>query len=92
MQTQPQDKHDKAREELEHQQLSALISKHVMLTLGRPGDLCRVQVRRLWQDHYRVNVFVGADIASAKVAHSYFLVADADGNIINSAPDISKLY
>jgi hypothetical protein len=46
----------------------------------------------LWEDHYRVNVFVGVDAASAKVANSYFLVADIDGNILTSTPKITRQY
>jgi hypothetical protein len=79
----------------ENQQLSqraAVIADYVMDALGLPGDLHRVQVRPLWQDHYRVNVLVGVDAASAKVAHSYFLVADSAGTIIASTPKIRKEY
>jgi hypothetical protein len=63
-----------------------------MNRLGQPNDLQRVQVRRLWEDHYRVNVLVGADAASVKVAHSYFLVADSDGTILTSVPTIARRY
>jgi hypothetical protein len=61
-------------------------------TLGAPGDLLQVQVRLLWADHYRVNVFVGLDAASARVANSFFLVADSDGNITASTPKITRQY
>ncbi len=71
---------------------AAVIGKQVLRALGRPGDLQRVQVRPLWEDHYRVNVLVGVDAGSAKVAHSYFLVADGDGNIIACTPRISRRY
>ncbi len=92
MQTQQPDKQAREREKQERQQRHALIGKHVMHTLGQPGDLRRVQVRRLWEDHYRVNVLVGVDAASAKVAHSYFLVTDSAGNIVASTPRIRKQY
>ena len=72
--------------------LNALIGEQVMHTLGEPRDLLRVQVRRLWKNHYRVNVFVGPDAASAKVGQSYFLQADGDGNIVQSTPTITKHY
>ena len=75
----------------EPQQLSAEIGKHVLRTLGRPGGLHQVQVRPLWPEHYRVNVFVG-DAASARIAHSYFLVADSDGNVVKSIPGITRQY
>jgi hypothetical protein len=42
--------------------------------------------------HYRVNVFAGADAVSARVAHSYFIVTDNDGNIVASPPRITRRY
>jgi len=39
-----------------------------------------------------VNVFVGIDAASAKVVHSFFLTADANGRVLASTPAITKLY
>ena len=68
---------------------NTLIGEQVIHTLGQPDGLQRVQVRPLWEDHYRVNVLVGADAASAMIAHSYFVEADADGNIIESTPKIA---
>ena len=68
---------------------NTLIGEQVIHRLGQPDGLQRVQVRPLWQDHYRVNVLVGANAASALIAHSYFVEADADGNIIESTPKIA---
>ena len=70
----------------------ALIGEQVLHALGEPGDLLRVQVRQLWPDRYRVNVCVGADAASVTVADSYFLQVDGDGNIVASAPKITRRY
>jgi hypothetical protein len=70
----------------------AVIARYVMAALGQPGDLHRVDVRRLWDNRFRVNVFVGGDAASARVANSYFLVADGSGNIIESRPEITRQY
>jgi hypothetical protein len=39
-----------------------------------------------------VNVFVGDDAASLKVAHSYFLQADGDGRVLTSSPAITRAY
>jgi hypothetical protein len=72
--------------------LNDLIGQHLMHALGNPGSLLKVQVKHLWSDHYRVNVLVGADAASAKVAHSYFLEADDNGNITASTPAITRKY
>jgi hypothetical protein len=92
MSTQQQEIEHKVQETQARQQRKAVIGQHVMHTLGQPADLHTVQVRYLWEDHYRVNVFVGVDAASAKVAHSYFLVADSDGNILASTPKVTRQY
>jgi hypothetical protein len=80
------------REANERRQPNAALGQHVMLALGRPGDFYGVQVRELWEGHYRVNVLVGPDAASVMVAHSYFLVADGGGNVIASSPPITRRY
>ncbi len=72
--------------------LKTEISKQVFQSLGQPGDLQNLQIRHLWNDNYRVNVLVGIDAASAKVAHSYFMMVNNDGSIISSTPSISRLY
>jgi 16S rRNA C1402 (ribose-2'-O) methylase RsmI len=78
----------------EHQRetLYALIAEQVMRALGEPGGLHKVLVRRLWKDHYRVNVFVGANAVLAKIANSYFVQADGDGNIVEARPKITRQY
>jgi hypothetical protein len=83
---------DRDDERRERDKLSALLGGSVLRLLGEPGGLHRVQVRALWEGRYRVNVLVGADAASAKVAHSFFLVADPDGNILASSPEITRRY
>jgi len=76
----------------ECRQFNSAIETGVMNVLGRPSNLQRVQVQQVWQDHYRVNIFVGADAVSATVAHSYFLVTDDSGKIVRSTPAIGKQY
>jgi hypothetical protein len=75
-----------------HEQRIGVIVGQLLQALGRPVTLYRVEVRHLWENHYRANVFVGADAASTRVAHSFFVVADEDGNIIASTPDIKRKY
>jgi hypothetical protein len=93
MATKQQDKEKQPTDREKHErQLNALLGKHVINALGQPGNLFSLQVRELWKDHYRVNVMVGVDAGSVKVAHSFFLVADDDGNVIASTPLITKHY
>jgi hypothetical protein len=92
MASQQQDKRHPVVENQDLQRQKAEIGKHVLSALGQPRDLYALQVRQLWDDRFRVNVFVGPDIVSATVAHSYFLVADSDGKVIASNPMITKKY
>ena len=71
---------------------NALIGRHVVRSLGSPVDLLQVQVRPLGADHYRVNVLVGKGSTSARVADSFFLTADDEGNIVTSSPEIVRHY
>jgi hypothetical protein len=72
--------------------LDQVLREQVLHGLGHPPDLLAVHIRPLWPGHYRVNVFVGADLASARVGHSYFLVVSDDGNILASTPEITRRY
>lgn len=92
MPTKQKDVQQADQENQQRRQLNAVVGDHVIQTLGRPAELREVQVRRLWAENYRVNVLVGADAASVKVAHSYFLVTDSDGKILASTPKISRCY
>lgn len=73
------------------QQLEAAIGKHLLHALGEPADLQRLQVQRLWDNHYRANVIVGESLVSARVAHSFFLVVDGAGAIMTATPPISRV-
>ncbi|HKI30655.1 MAG TPA: hypothetical protein VKA46_02095 [Gemmataceae bacterium] len=90
MATKDQEKRPADQVKHEAEQLNGLIGSHVLRALGQAGDPPRLQVRRLWAGHYRVNVLVGADPASARVASSYFLVVDGEGNILTSSPKIAR--
>jgi hypothetical protein len=70
--------------------LKSLVREQVMHTLGKPDDLVQVQVRPLWAANFRVNVFVGASAACARIVHSFFLVTDGEGNILESTPKIKR--
>jgi hypothetical protein len=72
--------------------LDALIGRYVLRDLGQPGCPHRIEVRCLWEEHYRVNVLVEVGTASVRVAHSYFLVTDENGTILISSPRITKQY
>jgi hypothetical protein len=88
----PQDSKPDDPQELRRQERAACqkrIGEQVIKALGHSDHVRTVQVRSLWSQHYRVNVLVGADAASAMIAHSYFVEADLEGNIIESTPKIN---
>jgi len=68
------------------------IRKQVVRSLGTPGDLLSVQVRPVGGERFRVNVVVGKDFGSSRIPYSYFLTADAVGNILTSSPKIDRHY
>jgi len=70
--------------------LNSLVREQVIHALHEPGDLLGVQVRPLWGTNYRVNVFAGVNILCARMIHSFFLVTDADGNILTSTPELKR--
>jgi hypothetical protein len=70
----------------------AFIGDQVLAALGAPPGLHRVQVRPLWGDFFRVNVFVGADAASAHVAASYFVQAGLAGHVEAAEPALARRY
>jgi hypothetical protein len=64
----------------------------VMRALGRPADFFKISVIQLWDDHYRVNVQTGTDVTSLRIAHSFFVASDENGNVVDSVPPITRLY
>lgn len=69
-----------------------LVRNNVIAALGRPPDLYEVTVRALWENHYRVNVLIGPDPTCVRIAHSYFVEAGENGDILTATPGISRLY
>jgi hypothetical protein len=92
MPTQQTRSHGAGSEEQDLRLRNSLVEQYVMRTLGPPKGLHRVQIRPLWGHCLRVNVLVGADAASAKVVHSYFLVTDGLGKVVASTPRIIRQY
>lgn len=72
--------------------LGEAIGSHVLHALGRPEDFRGVKVHFLWEGHYRVNVLVGRDATSYRVANSFFLVVDDGGNVLASTPKVERRY
>ena len=72
--------------------LANAICLQVMTALGRPSDFLRITSRQVTLNGFRVNVLTGTDASSARISHSFFVTADADGRVKTSAPVILKQY
>lgn len=91
MSTAQQREQDRDLERHKDETLQTLIEEQINHRLGKPYGLHKVQVRRVWEDHYRVNVLIGENAASARITNSYFVESDSDGNIVKSNPNITTL-
>jgi hypothetical protein len=81
----------KGRDQQMGEELKAIIGRHVLHALNDPSGLCKVQVRPLWSNYYRANVLVEDQAGTVTISHSYFLVVDGEGNIIEATPKITHL-
>jgi hypothetical protein len=76
----------------EARRTATAIGRGVMTALGRPANFYRVSVIRLWENNYRVNVLTGLDPSALAIAHSYFVAADDQGNVVTSTPPLARRY
>ena len=84
-----------ARRQEEHsqaEQLAAQIRRQVLRALGTPPGWFSVSVRPLWDSYFRVNVLIGESVTSFAIGHSYFLVTDGAGGVLESRPAIVRTY
>jgi hypothetical protein len=72
------------------EKLKALIGSHVRRALGESGGKGRVEVRPLWDGHYRVNLVVGDGPGCGTIARSFVLRADGAGNDLESTPKLTR--
>ena len=72
--------------------MDRIVRSRVMAALGHPPGLYEVTVRPLWENHYRVNVLIGPDVTSVRIAHSYFVEAGDNGDILSATPKIVRQY
>jgi hypothetical protein len=68
------------------------IRQQVLETLGTPPGWHLVQVRPLWADYFRVNVLVGQSSTCFTIGHSFFLLTDGDGGLLESSPAMVNKY
>jgi arginyl-tRNA synthetase len=78
--------------------LSIPIAMGVLERLGKPDNLHEVKVHHLWDNRYRVNVWVKVPSAhnpvydNVKIQESFFVWATETGEIAQVSPEIEKRY
>ena len=93
MKTEPKEKTEVLQIETNAgQRLQSAILQQVIQQLGQPVGRSRVQIRKLWDDRYRVNIFTGPEVGADVIAHSFFLVTDDKGAIVAATPRITRQY
>lgn len=90
--TRPPDGEPQQGEETPNRPPDGLVRNGVLAALGRPPGLYEVAVRALWENHYRVNVLIGTDPTAVRIAHSFFVEARENGDILSATPRITRLY
>ena len=83
---------DEASEAADRVPTDVAIRTSVLVSLGRPPGLQRVAVIPLWGNYYRVNVLIGVDVLTVRIAHSYFVEAGDGGPILAATPPVTRLY
>jgi hypothetical protein len=76
----------------ESAKVHAALGEQVIHILGQPQHLHSIQVRHLWEDHFRINVLIGANSSVTQIAHSYFVQMGEHGNILSSTPKLKNVY
>ncbi|MBY0589342.1 hypothetical protein K2X85_19375 [bacterium] len=70
------------------------IADRVFERLGRPRDLFRIQIRNVWGDKFRVNVYRETDATQAlprvEMTDSFFVTTDHE--TMTTRPAIEKKY
>jgi hypothetical protein len=79
-------------EQLTSEQLAVRIRQEVLQALGTPVGWHVVQVRPLWGDDFRANVLIGESITSFTIRHSFFLLTDGEGGVLEASPEMVKQY
>lgn len=70
------------------------VARWVLQQLGQPGDLLKVEVKKLWGQNFRVNVFTATETQRAlptiQIPDSFFVTVCDDGYV--SRPGIERKY
>ena len=79
-------------EQVAAERLAVRIRQQVLQKIGTPLGWHVVQVKPLWGDYFRVNVLIGESITTYTIRHSFFLLTDGEGGVVEASPEMVKSY
>jgi hypothetical protein len=81
-------------EERSHIDGDQWIADRVFERMGKPRDLFRIQIRPLWGEYYRVNVYreTGASEAIPRIEMTDSFFVTTDHETMTTRPAIAKKY
>ena len=87
------------KEKVSPVKIEELLVAELLNRLGRPEKLNFIKANNVFDNKWRIDVWCYYDSVktimttqSSKIFHSYFIHADAHGKIIESSPEITKIY
>lgn len=70
------------------------IVKEVLRQVGRPESMIRIDAKRTWGNHYRVNLYcskdTGTSVRTVSITDSFFVTMTENGMV--SEPPITRKY
>ena len=71
--------------------VSGAVKDIVLKILGKPKDFLKIDAINLYDNRYRVNIWVKEDGRGAKIIDNYF-IKFTDGQIVGCEPPLNKKY
>tara|TARA_R100001244_G_scaffold88623_1_gene67504 strand:- start:278 stop:571 length:294 start_codon:yes stop_codon:yes gene_type:complete len=75
--------------------LESVIKKQVIEAVGKIDGMKKIRASNVFDSNWRVDIWCESDseseqylIPKVDIRYSYFIKADAEGNIINSSPEL----
>lgn len=75
--------------------LEPIIKKQIFDVIGSVSHISMFRAKRLWDYNWRVNIWCEYDsetemsiLKKTRIAYSYFIRTDKEGNILNSDPEL----
>ena len=76
-------------------ELEGVIKKQVFDAIGTVKDMSKFRAKRLWDYNWRVNIWCEYEsetelsvLKRTRIAYSYFIRTDKEGNNLNSDPEL----